>query len=325
MFVVFVSPFVARFIRMEYLFSNFNFSQTICQIDNYIAPIPTEYCKAKIKRELYDYKQFQLPLLIHSNERNLPTNFDARKKWYFCNSISKIRDQGSCGSCWAIAVASTITDRICIHSKGNIKTYISEEDLLACCTECGSGCNGGNPVKAWKYWKKYGIVTGSDYGSNKGCKPYSVAPCIHSDSRNCSDYVPTPTCVLTCKSHYQKNYWNDLYYGYLIYSIVSDETQIMTEVMYNGPVQTHMTLYEDFLRYNSGIYSPSRYTKKISEHSVKIIGWGTDTTTNTDYWIVVNSFNRNWGENGFFRIKRGNTCNIQLNVFSGLPKLDKLI
>lgn len=30
----------------------------------------------------------------------LPTNFDARQQWPNCPSVSQIRDQAACGSCW---------------------------------------------------------------------------------------------------------------------------------------------------------------------------------------------------------------------------------
>lgn len=30
----------------------------------------------------------------------LPSNFDPREKWKNCSTLSEIRDQGSCGSCW---------------------------------------------------------------------------------------------------------------------------------------------------------------------------------------------------------------------------------
>lgn len=30
----------------------------------------------------------------------LPDNFDSRTQWPNCPTISEIRDQGSCGSCW---------------------------------------------------------------------------------------------------------------------------------------------------------------------------------------------------------------------------------
>lgn len=37
---------------------------------------------------------------------------------------------------------------------------LSENDLLACCGfECGDGCEGGYPIRAWQYFKRTGVVT----------------------------------------------------------------------------------------------------------------------------------------------------------------------
>ncbi|RCN25441.1 papain family cysteine protease [Ancylostoma caninum] len=47
---------------------------------------------------------------------------------------------------------------------------LSADDLLSCCKSCGFGCNGGDPYSAWKYWTKSGIVTGSNFTTNAGCK-----------------------------------------------------------------------------------------------------------------------------------------------------------
>ncbi len=53
-------------------------------------------------------------------------------------------------------------------------------------------------------------------------------------------------------------------------------------------------------------------------HAVKIIGWGVEE--NIPFWIVANSWNVDWAENGFFRILRGkNECDIEENVVTGLP------
>jgi len=41
-------------------------------------------------------------------------------------------------------------------------------------------------------------------------------------------------------------------------------------------------------------------------HSVVIVGWGKDDKTGTRYWIVRNSYGKNWGMNGDFLVKRGN-------------------
>lgn len=75
-------------------------------------------------------------------------------------------------------------------------------------------------------------------------------------------------------------------------------------------------------------------------HAVRILGWGTEG--GTPYWLVANSWNRDWGDNGellvlsqfehliltdssffigFFKIIRGkNDVNIESGVVAGLPK-----
>ena len=40
-------------------------------------------------------------------------------------------------------------------------------------------------------------------------------------------------------------------------------------------------------------------------HSVVIVGWGKDEKYDTKYWIVRNSYGKNWGMNGDFLVKRG--------------------
>ncbi|VDO46061.1 unnamed protein product [Haemonchus placei] len=54
----------------------------------------------------------------------IPESFDARTKWKECPSITHIRDQSNCGSCWAVSAAETMSDRLCIHSNGTIKMNI---------------------------------------------------------------------------------------------------------------------------------------------------------------------------------------------------------
>jgi len=79
--------------------------------------------------------------------------------------------------------------------------------------------------------------------------------------------------------------------------------------MTNGPVEVSITIYEDFLSYKSGVYS---YTtgSELGGHSIKVLGWGTEN--GVDYWIIANSWNKGWGDNGFIKIKRGvDECGIE--------------
>ena len=78
-------------------------------------------------------------------------------------------------------------------------------------------------------------------------------------------------------------------------------------IMEGGPVETAFTVYSDFEDYAGGIYQRTT-GKPAGGHAVKIVGWGVEN--GTKYWKVANSWNPYWGENGYFRIKRGinTTC-----------------
>ncbi|XP_039276821.1 cathepsin B-like cysteine proteinase 3 [Nilaparvata lugens] len=57
-------------------------------------------------------------------------------------------------------------------------------------------------------------------------------------------------------------------------------------------------------------------------HAVKIIGWGSEN--GVPYWLIANSWNDDWGENGYFRMLRGsNECEIESGVMAGIPKVEK--
>ena len=50
---------------------------------------------------------------------------------------------------------------------------------------------------------------------------------------------------------------------------------------------------------------------------MKIVGWGVDSSV--PYWLVANSWNTDWAENGYFRILRGkNECGIEDGVVAGI-------
>jgi len=264
----------------------------------------------------------KLPALVHKvNVESLPTNFDSRTTWPNCPSIGEVRDQGSCGSCWAFGAVEAMTDRICITSSGQNLAHISAEDLVDCCSSCGYGCDGGFPEAAWEYFRHTGLVTGGNYNSNQGCQPYSIASCDHHVNGTkppCQGEQPTPKCQKTCESSYNGTYTADKHFGKTAYSIKDDQTQIMTEIMTNGPVEGAFTVYADFLNYKSGVYKHTA-GEELGGHAIRILGWGVEN--NVNYWLVANSWNEDWGDKGFFKILRGtDECGIESGVVAGLPK-----
>ncbi|KIH67674.1 papain family cysteine protease [Ancylostoma duodenale] len=262
-----------------------------------------------------------------------PKSFDARTRWPECKSIGIIRDQSECGSCWAVSAASAMSDELCVQSNGTIKVVLSDTDILSCCGgDCGAGCWGGWPLRAYQWAERNGVVTGGAYRqkvilditmATNTCKPYAFYPC--GEHKHLPYYGPcpnvwweTPKCRKRCQLDYNKSYEEDKYFVKRSYELPRNETAIRQEIFQNGPVATIFIVYEDFIHYKKGIYV-QKWGQQTGSHAVRIIGWGEEG--GLKYWLVANSMNTDWGEDGFFRILRGSDhCNIELYAVGGLMK-----
>jgi len=267
--------------------------------------------------------------------RALPTDFSTIDEWPYCASITgHIRDQSSCGSCWAFGSTEAFNDRLCISnvtsSTDTFLQLMSTEDTNSCCSgaSCGfsNGCNGGQPTAAWQWFESAGCPSGGDYsdeGKTDTCEPYSLPPCAHHVTN--ASYTPCPTseyhtpkCVSECTNKgYSKTWKDDKHYAGKAYSLRSVNS-IMQDLVEYGSVTAAFTVYQDFLSYKSGVYV-HKTGSALGGHAIKIIGYGTEN--GVDYWLCNNSWNDTWGDNGFFKIKKGvNECGIESDVSSGNPK-----
>jgi len=242
---------------------------------------------------------------------DLPATFDSRTNWPDCPTIKTIRDQSACGTCWAFGASEAISDRYCTY-KVNSNLTIAAADIGFCCDTCGDGCDGGYPSSAWDYWVNTGTV-------DESCYPYPFPSCDHHvvNSKNpCpSNEYPTPDCPNKCSNG--KSWTASKHFGSDSWS-VAGPNDIMNEIYKNGPTETSFDVYQDFLAYKSGVYKKTSNVF-LGGHAVKFIGWGTEN--GVDYWLVVNSWNPNWGDNGLFKIIRGgDNCGIEENVNAGGPK-----
>ena len=93
---------------------------------------------------------------------------------------------------------------------------------------------------------------------------------------------------------------------------------IQAELMEKGPISVTFTVYEDFMVYKSGVYQ-HKTGAYLGGHAVKMLGWGMEN--GVPFWLCVNSWNTEWGDNGFFKILRGkNHCGIEDDGVTGIPK-----
>jgi cathepsin B len=246
---------------------------------------------------------------------------DWRTKAPQCTVISKIRDQSACGSCWAFGSTETFEDRRCISTGKDVE--LSSMDTAGCCSgfACGlsMGCGGGQPGAALRWMTKTGVVTGGDYqdvGSGSSCKPYTFEACAHhvppsSKYPACPSKEYTAHCTKSCsESKYTTSYADDKVKGGSASSVGT--VSGMITALEKGPLSVAFDVYSDFPTYKSGVYKHTTGSM-LGGHAVEIIGYGTEN--GSDYWLVKNSWNEQWGDGGTFKIARGNNeCGIESQV-----------
>jgi cathepsin B len=238
---------------------------------------------------------------VEASTSHLPDSFDWRKASPDC--IHSIRDQGRCGGCWAEAATEVLSDRFCIQTNGTTNVVLSPLYLIAC-DKKERGCTGGFPEKAWSFLAKIGVYSDS-------CIPYNLTRSLLCPLSKCED---------------GSSFRNQTKYkakGDTLHDFAVPASRVKEELLTNGPVEAVFTVYEDFMQYSSGVYHHVE-GKRLGLHAVKVLGWGvvSNGTTNTSYWTCANSWNKTWGEVGFFRIKHDD-CGIDLQMTSAMPLLPK--
>jgi len=104
------------------------------------------------------------------------------------------------------------------------------------------------------------------------------------------------------------------------YFLNGNETQLKNIVATVGPTAVAMYASSAFMNYKSGIFQdtdcPSTCINATTKawnvnHAMVVVGYGTNATANTDFWIVRNSWGTAWGEAGYVRTVRNkaNNCN----------------
>ncbi|KAM8711597.1 hypothetical protein ACLKA7_012160 [Drosophila subpalustris] len=207
----------------------------------------------------------------------LPDSFDWRQK----GGVTPVKFQGECGSCWSFAATGAIEGHV-FRKTGKLPN-LSEQNLVDCGQESLglAGCDGGFQEYAFNFiTQQNGIAVGEKY-------PYV-------DKKD------------TCK--YAKGLSGGQITGFATIP-PKDEQSMKTVIATLGPLACSVNGLESLLLYKSGIYADEECNNGEVNHSILVVGYGTEN--GQDYWIVKNSWDTNWGEDGYFRLPRGkNFCGI---------------
>merc|ERR1719352_1556423 len=208
-----------------------------------------------------------LPALDTSN---LPESFD----WRDQGAVTPVKNQGTCGSCWAFATVAGIEGANFVATKSLVS--LSEQELVDCDKKDG-GCGGGLPSIALDYLKANGIgeEKEEDYsytGRNGQCKADKASETIFVKEWKVVDGT--------------------------------DEDQLAAALMKYGPLAIGINA-TPMQWYRGGIANPLNLlcNPKMLDHGVTIVGFGKEG--DKKYWIIKNSWGPRWGEKGYYRVVRG--------------------
>jgi len=209
----------------------------------------------------------------------LPKHVD----WRTAGIISDVKDQGQCGSCWTFGTAETIESHWAMKTKQ--LQDLSEQQILDCVPnpkQCGGtgGCDGGTPELAMAKIIELGGLT------SEWTYPYTSY-----------DGTANPSC--TFKQGLKKPFVTLSSYKVLPSNSYG---AVMDAVAKIGPLAINVDA-SAWQLYESGVFTGCNQTNPIIDHVVQLVGYGSDDKGG-DYWLVRNSWNPTWGEDGYIRLAR---------------------
>jgi len=244
-------------------------------------------------------------------EQILP-NFDWRK-FTNCQSVSDVRSQ-ACSDCWAVSSSAVISDRYCLATGINRTFAAKQADFCA----SSNGCDGGYGGDTYNMYLS-GMASGGD--------PQSTIP----ESPGCIPYTNLDNPI-TCPTSCNNGSKEDLKYGLGYGSILSSDfpsmdayiNATMWQIYQYGPVSVGVDGSPGGPMYNGNKWTPGIFTNTqnqtcCTDHEVRVIGWGIDSTTNIKYWIIKNQ----WGASSDgYNVQRGflsHQCGVDDKVIYPYP------
>lgn len=189
-------------------------------------------------------------------------------------SSTWVRNQGHCGSCWAVAAVGAMEMQA--EKQHGTAKKLSHQQLVDCVPNprhCGGtgGCHGATGELAFEYARVNGIANMRDYKNLPGGACNTRAPSALKLSR----FVQLPV-----------NKVKNLYHA----------------VATKGPTVVSVA-GKSWFGYSGGVFSGCERDAVVS-HAVLAVGYGNDPISKKDFWLVRNSWGKNWGESGHIRVER---------------------
>lgn len=205
--------------------------------------------------------------------------------WCNLGGCTPIRNQGSCGSCWAFGTVGPL--------EATIKMWdaqardLAEQYLVSCASEY-NGCGGGWFAHDYHEWK---IPAGETTAGAVYEADFAYQARDSSQGVGC-DFTPQP------HTHHEKiASWAEIDPYYNVPSV----SAIKQAIYEHGPVAAAVCVGSAFQGYRNGVFQTNETCSNDVNHAIVLVGWNDAEQT----WILRNSWGTGWGESGYMRIKWG--------------------
>jgi len=217
-------------------------------------------------------------LVPKMSKAQLPTSYD----WRGLGAVTAVKDQEQCGSCWAFSATENIESVEILAGKGtNTTTSLAPQQIVDCDT-VDQGCNGGNTDTAFEYVIKAGGLEDSAH------YPYT------GQDGQC---------------HFQSQYIAGSITSWK-YATSRDSEDLLQQNLVSWSPLSVCVDASKWQDYQSGVMTREECGLiNILDHCVQLVGY--ETQAPKPYWIVRNSWNTDWGIQGYIWLAMGDdVCGI---------------
>lgn len=181
----------------------------------------------------------------------------------------EIRDQGSCGACYAFSWLSYVEWHYCKQSGGN-KLEFSPQHIVDCGYKAKlGGCTEGLLKNTQAFSQVYGLELEKNY-------PYKRKEGLCKREQGEFQIKSKLTRIKVDRGEWEK-------------------------VLMEQPILLEVHLPADVLSYSRGVHPGLNCDHNLG-HGMILVGYGSQD--GVPYWLLKNSMGRKWGENGYLRLSR---------------------
>ena len=218
--------------------------------------------------------------MLGASVQTLPSSYD----WRALNGVTPIKNQGSCGDCWAFSTVGPLESQILLQNgTQNGQPVVLSEQYLLSCNVSGWSCNGG-----WFAHDYHMDESGQD-NNGPGAVLASADPYTGTNSK----------CSATYNHPYRLSSW-----AYVASEEAVPSTTAIKQAIYTyGPISVGVYAGPKFQAYSSGIFNTNE--NGTINHAVVLVGWNDNLPAGPGYWILRNSWGTTWGQSGYMYIAYG--------------------